>query len=163
MDRAAARGRGHLRARVPRGGNGDGAVHRAASCPLVRGGRVAWPGRRAQRGLPPGGRAASRRGGQAADVHAVRGAAAGRVGLRRRSSRKFNYYQSGYDPNWASRSVGLVLLARTVQDAFAEGLQEFDFLHGNESYKRDWPRGERWTIQMRLWRGARGRAARAAL
>ena len=76
---------------------------------------------------------------------------------------KFNYYQSGYDPNWASRSVGLVLLARTVQDAFAEGLQEFDFLHGNESYKRDWARGERWTIQMRLWRGARGRAARAAL
>ena len=78
-------------------------------------------------------------------------------------ARKFNYYQSGYDPNWSSRSVGLVLLARTVQDAFAEGLQEFDFLHGNESYKRDWARGERWTIQMRLWRGARGRAARAAL
>jgi CelD/BcsL family acetyltransferase involved in cellulose biosynthesis len=77
--------------------------------------------------------------------------------------RKFNYYQSGYDPNWAGRSVGLVLLARTVQDAFAEGHQEFDFLHGSEGYKRDWARGERWTIQMRLWRGARGRAARAAL
>src|SRR5204862_4329498 len=28
-------------------------------------------------------------------------------------ARKFNYYQSGYDPNWSSRSVGLVLLART--------------------------------------------------
>jgi len=77
--------------------------------------------------------------------------------------RKFNYYQSGYDPEWASRSVGLVLLARTVQDAFAERLTEFDFLHGNEGYKRDWARAERWTIQLRLWRGARGRAARAAL
>ncbi|HET9751955.1 MAG TPA: GNAT family N-acetyltransferase, partial [Myxococcales bacterium] len=76
---------------------------------------------------------------------------------------KFNYYQSGYDPNWASKSVGLVLLARTVQDAFAEGLEEFDFLRGNEGYKGEWARGERWTIQVRLWRGARGRAARAAL
>ncbi len=76
---------------------------------------------------------------------------------------KFNYYQSGYDPNWASKSVGLVLLARTVQDAFAEGLPEFDFLRGNEGYKGEWARAERWTIQIRLWRGARGRAARAAL
>jgi len=76
---------------------------------------------------------------------------------------KFNYYQSGADPNWASKSVGLVLLARTVQDAFAEGLSEFDFLRGNESYKSEWARAERWTIQLRLWRGARARAARAAL
>ena len=76
---------------------------------------------------------------------------------------KFDYYQSGYDPNWASRSVGLVLLARTVQDAFAEGLREFDFLRGNEGYKGEWSRGERWTVQFRLFRGARGRAARAAL
>jgi CelD/BcsL family acetyltransferase involved in cellulose biosynthesis len=76
---------------------------------------------------------------------------------------KFNYYQSGYDPNWASRSVGLVLLARTVEDAFKEGLTEFDFLRGNEGYKGEWARAERWTIQLRLWRGARARAAKAAL
>jgi CelD/BcsL family acetyltransferase involved in cellulose biosynthesis len=76
---------------------------------------------------------------------------------------KFNYYQSGYDPDWASKSVGLVLLARTVSDAFAEGLGEFDFLRGNEGYKGEWARGERWTVQLRLWRGRRGRAARAAL
>ena len=69
---------------------------------------------------------------------------------------KFLYYQSGYDPNWASRSVGLVLLARTVSDAFGEGLTDFDFLRGDEGYKADWARGERWTIQVRLWRGARG-------
>jgi CelD/BcsL family acetyltransferase involved in cellulose biosynthesis len=75
---------------------------------------------------------------------------------------KFLYYQSGYDPAWASKSVGLVLLARTVQDAFAEGLREFDFLRGNESYKAQWARAERWTIQMRLWRGPRGKAVRAA-
>jgi len=56
-----------------------------------------------------------------------------------------------------------VLLARTVGDAFAEGLQEFDFLRGNEGYKGEWARGERWTIQLRLWRGLRGRTARMAL
>jgi CelD/BcsL family acetyltransferase involved in cellulose biosynthesis len=76
---------------------------------------------------------------------------------------KFNYYQSGYDPEWGSKSVGLVLLARTVSDAFAEGLSEFDFLRGNEGYKGEWARGERWTVQLRLWRGGRGKAARAAL
>ena len=76
---------------------------------------------------------------------------------------KFNYYQSGYDPAWASKSVGLVLLARTVEDAFAEGLGEFDFLRGNEGYKGEWARAERWTIQLRLWRGARARAAKTAL
>lgn len=77
--------------------------------------------------------------------------------------RKFNYYQSGYDPHWAARSVGLVLLARTVAAAFDEGFSEFDFLRGNEGYKGEWARGERWTVQLRLWRGVRGRAARAAL
>jgi CelD/BcsL family acetyltransferase involved in cellulose biosynthesis len=76
---------------------------------------------------------------------------------------KFNYSQSGYDPEWASKSVGLVLLARSVSDAFAEGLSEFDFLRGNEGYKAEWARGERWTVQLRLWRGMRGRTARAAL
>jgi CelD/BcsL family acetyltransferase involved in cellulose biosynthesis len=76
--------------------------------------------------------------------------------------RTFFYYQSGYDPLWAGRSVGLVLLARTVEDAFAEGLGDFDFLRGDEAYKTQWARAQRWTVQARLWRGRRGRAARAA-
>ncbi|HWE25780.1 MAG TPA: GNAT family N-acetyltransferase [Myxococcales bacterium] len=75
---------------------------------------------------------------------------------------RFLYYQSGYDPAWRSKSVGLVLLARTVQDAYGEGLAEFDFLRGDEGYKAEWARAERWTIQMRLWRGTVGKAARTA-
>ena len=74
----------------------------------------------------------------------------------------FFYYQSGYEPRWAGKSVGLILLARTVKDAFEAGLRDFDFLRGNESYKTQWARAERWTVQLRLWRGARGRAARTA-
>ncbi|GAC1341235.1 MAG: GNAT family N-acetyltransferase [Myxococcales bacterium] len=77
--------------------------------------------------------------------------------------KRFLYYQSGYDPLWASRSVGLVLLARTVKDAFAEGCEEFDFLRGDEAYKMQWKRAERWTVRFQLFRGGRGRAARTAL
>ena len=58
--------------------------------------------------------------------------------------RKFLYYQSGYDPAWRSKSVGLVLLAHTVRDAFAEGLAEFDFLRGDEPYKYDLGGKDRW-------------------
>lgn len=76
---------------------------------------------------------------------------------------KMIYYQSGYDPAWAPRSVGLVLLARVAEDTFREGLAELDFLRGDEAYKSDWARAERWTVRLRFWRGARGRAARAAL
>jgi CelD/BcsL family acetyltransferase involved in cellulose biosynthesis len=75
--------------------------------------------------------------------------------------RRFLYYQSGYDPLWASRSVGMVLLARTVHDAFAEGCTEFDFLRGNEAYKAQWKRAERWTVRLQLFRGARGRMVRS--
>jgi CelD/BcsL family acetyltransferase involved in cellulose biosynthesis len=75
---------------------------------------------------------------------------------------RFLYYQSGYDPLWASRSVGLVLLARTVKDAFAEGLAEFDFLRGNEAYKAQWKRAERWLIRLQLFRGRRGLLGRTA-
>jgi CelD/BcsL family acetyltransferase involved in cellulose biosynthesis len=59
--------------------------------------------------------------------------------------------------------VGLVLLARTVKDAFAEGCSEFDFLRGDESYKMQWKRAERWTVRFQLFRDGRGRALRAAL
>jgi CelD/BcsL family acetyltransferase involved in cellulose biosynthesis len=76
---------------------------------------------------------------------------------------RFLYYQSGYDPLWASRSVGMVLLARTVKDAFAEGCTEFDFLRGDEAYKTQWKRAERWTVRLQLFRGARGRMARSGL
>ena len=74
---------------------------------------------------------------------------------------RFLYYQSGADPLWAKSSVGLVLLARTVKDAFADGMSEFDFLRGNEPYKTQWMRAERWTVRVQLFRGARGNICRA--
>jgi CelD/BcsL family acetyltransferase involved in cellulose biosynthesis len=46
-------------------------------------------------------------------------------------------YNSGYDPQYAEWSVGLVLLARRIGEAIAAGLTCFDFLRGDERYKYD--------------------------
>lgn len=62
----------------------------------------------------------------------------------------FHYYQSGYDPDWARRSVGLVLLGRTLEDAFASGLKRFDFLRGSEPYKFEWSNEVRSTELLRF-------------
>jgi CelD/BcsL family acetyltransferase involved in cellulose biosynthesis len=49
----------------------------------------------------------------------------------------FSYYQAGYDPAYVARSVGTVLLGAVIRDCFGDGL-EFDFLRGDEDYKRRW-------------------------
>ena len=70
---------------------------------------------------------------------------------------KFIYYQSGRDPEWQSKSVGLVLVGETFRDAIDLGLREYDFLRGIEAYKSDWVTRERRTIGVRIYRrGSRG-------
>jgi CelD/BcsL family acetyltransferase involved in cellulose biosynthesis len=61
---------------------------------------------------------------------------------------RFYYYQSGYDPAWAARSPGLVLLGRTVEDAYSHGLRDYDFLRGEEAYKFDWASERRETCAL---------------
>jgi CelD/BcsL family acetyltransferase involved in cellulose biosynthesis len=86
--------------------------------------------------------------------------------------KRFFYYQSGYDPAWSARSPGLVLVGKTVEDAYARGLSDYDFLRGSEAYKLDWASDRRETCSLRVhapslragtaalardaWRGARG-------
>jgi CelD/BcsL family acetyltransferase involved in cellulose biosynthesis len=48
---------------------------------------------------------------------------------------RYAYYQAGLDPDYAAYSAGFVLLARTLEDAFAETAREYDFLRGDEDYK----------------------------
>ncbi len=50
---------------------------------------------------------------------------------------KFLLYNSGYDPEFAHLSVGVLLKAFCLRDAISEGRQVFDFLQGNEPYKYD--------------------------
>ena len=46
-------------------------------------------------------------------------------------------YNSGYDPDFSSLSVGLLNKALCIQDAIEEGKQCFEFLRGTERYKYD--------------------------
>jgi CelD/BcsL family acetyltransferase involved in cellulose biosynthesis len=49
----------------------------------------------------------------------------------------FLLYNSGYDPSFRSANPGLVLIARCIEQAVAEGAPEYDFLRGTERYKYD--------------------------
>jgi len=62
-------------------------------------------------------------------------------GLRYRDV--FSFYQSGFDPAYARQSVGLVTMGWSIRAAIDEGASEFDFLHGEESYKSLWTRKRR--------------------
>jgi CelD/BcsL family acetyltransferase involved in cellulose biosynthesis len=46
-------------------------------------------------------------------------------------------YNSGFDPEHAALSPGLVLLAGVIRDAIERGCRRFDFLRGEERYKYD--------------------------
>lgn len=52
--------------------------------------------------------------------------------------KSFYYYNSGYDLDWANRSVGLVLIGLSVKNAIERGNSLYDFLRGDENYKFDW-------------------------
>lgn len=44
-------------------------------------------------------------------------------------------YNSGFDPTARALSPGVVLIARTIEDAIARGFRRYDFLRGDEPYK----------------------------
>jgi CelD/BcsL family acetyltransferase involved in cellulose biosynthesis len=48
----------------------------------------------------------------------------------------YAFYQSGFDPAWAPKSVGTVLMADTIRSAIDEGAGTFDLLLGAEAYKQ---------------------------
>lgn len=56
---------------------------------------------------------------------------------------RYAYFQTGFDPAWAERSVGLVLMAHTVREAIEEGADEYDLLLGDETYKARFATDER--------------------
>lgn len=54
------------------------------------------------------------------------------------NGKTFYYYNAGYDLEWSSKSVGLVLIGLSVKNAIARGNLMYDFLRGDETYKFDW-------------------------
>lgn len=62
----------------------------------------------------------------------------------------FSYYQAGRDPDWNSKSVGMVLLAETFKMCIESGVRVYDFLRGEEAYKLDWSNSERHLAGLRI-------------
>lgn len=60
------------------------------------------------------------------------------------------FYQTGYDPDWAKQSVGLVCLGLSIEAAVERGQTRYDFLHGEETYKFDWATEVRRTRAVRV-------------
>jgi CelD/BcsL family acetyltransferase involved in cellulose biosynthesis len=52
-----------------------------------------------------------------------------------RIGERFAYYQAGFDPAWADKSVGFVLLSQTIRAAADEGAARYDMLLGDEAFK----------------------------
>jgi len=48
------------------------------------------------------------------------------------------YYQAGFDPEKGSVSPGTLLVAYTIRRAIESGMLHFDFMRGDEPYKRRW-------------------------
>jgi CelD/BcsL family acetyltransferase involved in cellulose biosynthesis len=48
---------------------------------------------------------------------------------------RYSYYLAGFDPAFADRCPGLILLAHTVHEAFQEGADVYDLMLGDEPYK----------------------------
>lgn len=48
------------------------------------------------------------------------------------------FYQAGFDPAFSALSPGTLLVAHTIKRAIQEGCTLFDFMRGDEPYKRRW-------------------------
>jgi CelD/BcsL family acetyltransferase involved in cellulose biosynthesis len=71
---------------------------------------------------------------------------------------RFYFYQHGHDDAFASHSVGLALMALTINAAIDDGASEFDMLWGTEPYKALWARSARALQRADLFPGHRGGA-----
>lgn len=71
------------------------------------------------------------------------------------------FYQSGREPDAARLSVGFVLLVHTIRGAFQDGMGQYRFLRGGESYKLRFTQEESVVGTAALGLSAGGRAAAA--
>jgi len=73
-----------------------------------------------------------------------------------------SHYQSGRDPTWDKASVGIVLLAHTMREALADGIEEYRFLRGGEGYKQRFATDDPGVVTVGRATSALGHAALAA-
>jgi CelD/BcsL family acetyltransferase involved in cellulose biosynthesis len=70
-----------------------------------------------------------------------------------------SYYQAGRAVGWEHASVGFVLLAHSIRQAFQDGMQEYRFLRGGEEYKYRFADSDPGLETIALTRGRLGRLA----
>ncbi|MGH9466418.1 MAG: GNAT family N-acetyltransferase [Terriglobales bacterium] len=73
-------------------------------------------------------------------------------------ARRFLYFQSGLDPALAAFSPGTVLLSAIIQDCITRRVRRFDFLRGEESYKKRWTTARHPSLRLLAARGPAGAA-----
>ena len=67
------------------------------------------------------------------------------------------YYQGGFDPKWRKEGVGQVLHGLVIQRAIESGIGRYDFLRGDEPYKKEWAHASRTCYEWCVFRpGLRG-------
>lgn len=71
------------------------------------------------------------------------------------------YYQSGRDPGYDDEAVGFVLLVHTIRSTSEDGVGEYRFLLGDESYKQRFTSEDPGDLTVLAPTGALGRAALA--
>ncbi len=62
------------------------------------------------------------------------------------------HFQGGFDPEHASRGVGIVLFARALEDGFEHGVEHFDLGQGTATYKMEFASGMRTATTVMLVR-----------
>lgn len=68
-----------------------------------------------------------------------------------RYNKVFYYYQAGFEPEYAQYSLGVLALGLSIRRALEEGLEEYDFLHGDEDYKYRWASEARELVRLELF------------
>jgi CelD/BcsL family acetyltransferase involved in cellulose biosynthesis len=63
-------------------------------------------------------------------------------------------YLQGFDPEFAFFSPGTQLMFSVMEDAMRAGIDKFDFLRGDESYKQHWRAQDQPTYRIQLQRSA---------
>ncbi len=63
------------------------------------------------------------------------------------------YYLSGFAPEFAKLSPGVLMIGHAIEEAIREGAREFDFLRGREPYKYTWGAKERPNYMVSLRHG----------
>ena len=78
--------------------------------------------------------------------------------------RKFYFYQSSFDATYAKHSPGLITMGLAIRSAIEEGAEEYDLLHGDESYKSHWSLDKRDLVRLELYPpNPMGRICRSAI